>query len=228
MSENGMLSPYIRNQQGFTLVVVLVLVVILGLTLGIAGSTWRTVVQQAKEKELLFRGDQYRRAIGSYYKMAHAGTQGEFPKSLEDLLKDPRSLQTVRHIRKLYKDPMTGEDWVLIRQGGTVEGGVTAGAGAGGIIGVHSSSDLEPFKKDDFSEENEKFKDKEKYSEWEFVYEPSTNATSPPAQTSPETTSPGGEGAPPVQGAPSAEQATPPVQGAPSAEQATPPAEEGK
>ena len=207
-------SLLIQNQRGATLVVVLVIVVIMGLSLGIAGSTWRTVVQQAKEKELLFRGDQYRRAIGTYYKMVHGGTKGAFPTRLEDLLKDPRSLQTLRHIRKLYKDPMTGEDWVLIRQGGTVTGTVTASAGAGGIIGVRSASDLEPFKKDGFPEENKKFKDKEKYSQWEFVYEPPASATPPPATTPP------GMATPPAT-VPQAEQATPP------AEEGTPPAEEG-
>lgn len=179
----------LQNQRGATLIVVLVIVAILGLSLGIAGSSWRTIVQRTKEQELLFRGDQYRQAIGSYYKMPHAGAQGAFPTRLEDLLKDPRSLQTVRHIRKLYKDPMTGEDWVLIRQGGTVGGTVTASAATGGIIGVRSSSDLEPFKKDGFSKENEKFKDKEKYSQWEFVYEPSASATPPATKTPPATTS---------------------------------------
>jgi type II secretory pathway pseudopilin PulG len=208
-------SSHIQNQRGVTLVVVLVIVVILGLSLGIAGSTWRTVVQQAKEKELLFRGDQYRRAIGSYYKMVHGGTKAAFPTRLQDLLKDPRSPQTLRHIRKLYKDPMTGEDWVLIRQGGTVGGTVTASAGTGGIIGVRSSSDLEPFKKDGFSEEDEKLKDKEKYSQWEFVYEPSASTTPPatkappgtttsPATTSPATTPPATT--PPAGAAPPAEE----------------------
>jgi Tfp pilus assembly protein PilE len=75
-------SSHIQNQRGVTLVVVLVIVVILGLSLGIAGSTWRTVVQQAKEKELLFRGDMYRRAMGCYYKRVHGGTTAAFPTRL--------------------------------------------------------------------------------------------------------------------------------------------------
>ena len=165
-------SPLLQNQRGAALVVVLVIVVILGLSLGIVGSTWRTITQRAKEEELLFRGNQYRQAIGRYYKRASGGAQAEFPKSLQDLLKDPRSLQTVRHIRKLYKDPMTGEDWILIRQEGTVNGTVATGGGTAGIIGVRSSSELEPFKKAGFSEDEERFKDKEKYSQWEFVYQP--------------------------------------------------------
>ena len=53
--------------------------------------------------ELLWRGDQYRRAIESYYTKAHAGVAATYPRTLEDLVKDPRSLQTLRHIRQLFK-----------------------------------------------------------------------------------------------------------------------------
>ena len=45
---------------------------------------------------------------------------------------------------------------------------------SGRITGVRSASDLEPFRKDGFPEEYEKFKGAESYSSWEFVYEPKT------------------------------------------------------
>ncbi len=143
---------------------VLILVVVLGLALGMAGSSWRTIMQQVKEEELLWRGDQYRKAIAAYYGISQSGVQ-RYPNTLEDLLKDPRSLQTVRHLRRLYPDPMTGGDWIIIKDP------------AGGIKGVHSSSNLEPFKKDGFTEDDEDFKDATKYSEWEFSYQPQTTGT---------------------------------------------------
>jgi len=142
--------------------VVLVMLAILGLSMGIAGTTWRTVVQRAKEKELLFRGGQYRQAIERYYKTTHGGGTGLLPSKLEDLLKDPRFAGTKRHIRKLYKDPMTGEDFVVIKD-------KTSG---GRIKGVRSESKWEPFKKDGFAKEYEKFADAENYQGWEFVFEP--------------------------------------------------------
>ena len=166
-----------RGQNGFTLIVVLVMVVVIGLVLGITGSTWKTITQRAKEEELLFRGEQYRKAIESYFKVAHGGTQGTYPSSLEDLLRDPRSGGVLRHIRKLYKDPMTGEDFEVIRAGGTVTGAGNAPQVAGGIIGVRSKSDLEPFKKDGFPEQFQSFSKATKYSDWQFVYQP-TQATS--------------------------------------------------
>ncbi|BCA80169.1 type II secretion system protein [Desulfuromonas sp. AOP6] len=157
----------LKNQRGLTLMMVLVMVTVVGLAAGLAGTSWKTVVQQAREKELLWRGEQYRKAIGSYYRFS-AGTgqrprAGAYPDSLEDLLKDPRSLETLRHIRRLYPDPMTGGEWALIRDPG------------GRIMGVRSSSSLKPFQQDNFSEENRIFKGKAEYRAWEFVYRASSS-----------------------------------------------------
>ncbi len=156
----------VNNQHGLTLMTVLFMVTVVGLVAGITGASWKTLMQQTREEELLWRGDQYRKAIGSYYRYAAGQGQGQggYPNTLEDLLKDPRSPQAVRHIRHLYPDPMTGMEWVLIKDPG------------GRITGVRSSSDLEPFKKDNFSEADKKFKGAKKYSAWEFVYA-STNVS---------------------------------------------------
>jgi type II secretory pathway pseudopilin PulG len=142
--------------------VILVMLVIMGLSMGIAGSTWKTVMQRAREQELLFRGDQYRRAIKSYTEVRHGGSSGQLPSKLEDLLKDPRFPGTKRHIRKLFKDPMNGEEFVIIKDPRF----------GGRIKGVHSSSAEEPFKTDGFAEENEKFANASSYQDWLFVFEP--------------------------------------------------------
>ncbi len=149
----------LRDQRGVTLMVVLVMVVLIGLTAGMAGTSWRSIMQRVKEDELLWRGDQYRKAIEGYYGVNHGGVQ-RYPARLEDLLKDPRSLEAKRYLRRLYPDPFTGEEWVIIKDP------------AGGIRGVRSASEEEPFKKDGFPEEYEDFTDRLKYSEWEFSYSP--------------------------------------------------------
>jgi type II secretory pathway pseudopilin PulG len=148
-----------NEQHGAALLLVLVLVVILGLTAAMAGQSWRATMQRARETELLWRGQQYRQAIESYYNVEH-GPQRMFPSKLDDLVRDPRSPGVIRHLRRLYLDPMTGEDWVLVKDP------------AERIIGVRSSSELEPFKQDGFPEEFEDFKEKTSYKEWEFVYKP--------------------------------------------------------
>lgn len=150
----------IANHEGSVLLFVLVAVTILGLMAGIAGSTWKTITQRAKEEELLWRGNQYRKAIGAYYTAGHAGKQGIFPQTLEQLLRDPRMVGAVRYLRRLYLDPLTGKDWIPVTDS------------TGRIRGVRSSSQLEPLKKANFTEENKDFSGKATYNEWQFIYVP--------------------------------------------------------
>ena len=151
----------LRDQRGAALLVVLVMVVIVGLVAGLAGTSWQTIVQRAREAELFWRGDQYRRAIQSYYERG-AGKKkvGQYPAKLEDLLKDPRSLSRKKHIRRLFADPMSSDDWQLVKDKG------------GRITGVHSSSSLKPFRQDGFPFEYESFAGAASYASWEFVYLP--------------------------------------------------------
>jgi len=146
------------GQRGAVLLLLLVMVVIMGLAAGMAGQTWRSTMQQAREAELIWRGQQYQQAIASYYNVKH-GPQNMLPAKLEDLLRDPRFPGVVRHLRKVYDDPMTGQEWELIKDP------------AERILGVRSTSDLEPFKQDGFPKSLEKLKGKTSYSEWEFVFD---------------------------------------------------------
>ncbi|PLY00967.1 MAG: hypothetical protein C0622_08030 [Desulfuromonas sp.] len=77
------------------MLVLLIAVTILGLSAGMAGSSWKIITQRAKEQELLWRGNQIRKAIASYYKTGHAGVQASYPSSMDDLLRDPRFLGTI-------------------------------------------------------------------------------------------------------------------------------------
>lgn len=151
----------VAGQRGAVLLLLLVAVVILGLAAGMAGQSWRSTMQRAREAELLWRGQQYQQAIASYYAVKH-GPQQMFPAKLEHLLRDPRFPNLVRHLRKLYNDPMTGEDWELVTDP------------AERILGVRSTSDLQPFKQDGFTKELENLEGKSSYREWEFVYKPPT------------------------------------------------------
>ena len=162
--------PTESGQRGAILLLLLVMVVIMGLVAMMAGESWRNTMQRAREAELLWRGQQYQQAIASYYAVKN-GPQQIFPAKSEDLLRDPRFPNIVRHLRKLYNDPMTGEDWELLRDSSKR------------IIGVKSSSELEPFKQDGFPKELAKLKGKSSYREWEFVFTP-VKTTSTPGKTS--------------------------------------------
>ncbi len=178
------LSSPLGNQRGVTLMIVLVAVVITGLAAGIAGSSWQTVMQRERERELLWRGDQYRRAIESYYKSAKGGVRAQLPPGLEDLLQDSRFPGTKKHIRRLYKDPFTGEDFELIRAGGDITGLPGTAQKVGGITGVRSTSDKKPFKQDGFSTPYESFSRARIYRDWEFVYVPAKVRNPAPNQPS--------------------------------------------
>lgn len=161
--------PCSASQNGAALLMVLVVVVVISLAAGIAGQSWRNLVQRAREAELLWRGEQYRQAIGSYFQVRQ-GPKNSYPPTLNDLLEDPRFPQTVRHLRRLYSDPMTGSEWETIKAPG------------GGIAGVRSPSSLQPFRQKGFPEGLESFEGKDSYREWEFVYVPAKTTARTPGQ----------------------------------------------
>jgi type II secretory pathway pseudopilin PulG len=162
------------GERGFTYLGALVLVVITGIGLVSAHQYWSTLMKREKEKELIFRGDQICRAIDSYYKATPQGRQPSYPSRLEDLLKDPRSLESRRHLRKLYTDPMTGGKWGIISDE------------KGGVKGVFSLSEKVPLKSGGFPAGHESFDNAKAYTDWKFVSNPlpaKAPQVAPPAET---------------------------------------------
>ena len=101
-------------QSGFTYLFVLMLIALIGMGLVAAGTLWSTESQRDREADLLFIGDQYRQAIRSYYELEPA--QPRLPQSIDELLEDNRRPNVVRHLRRAYRDPFTGEAFALIRE----------------------------------------------------------------------------------------------------------------
>jgi type II secretory pathway pseudopilin PulG len=114
------------NSSGFAYIALLVIIIIIGISLSAAGKYWSSVKLREKEEELLFRGDQYRQAIEQYFNYLN---RRQYPQSIDDLLKDSRSAVGRHYLRQKFKDPITGEDFVEIKDPFLR------------IIGVHSSSD---------------------------------------------------------------------------------------
>jgi type II secretory pathway pseudopilin PulG len=136
----------------------LFVVAFIGVGLGVVGQVWSIAARRSAEQELLFIGDSFRRAIGSYYA---AGQQ--FPQSLEELVLDERQTPVVHHLRKIYADPIThSTDWRLITHDD------------GAIVGVASQSEGRPLKVANFEDEDATFDGAECYCEWEFVSLPPT------------------------------------------------------
>lgn len=144
---------------GFTYLGVLFMVAAMAAVMGVIGEVWHTMQQREKEQELLFVGNQLRLAIGRYYEQSPPPVK-RFPPDLEALLKDQRVPGMRRYLRKLYRDPITGNaEWGLVPAVG------------GGIVGVHSLSEEQPLKTAHFSGPDREFEGKLHYSEWVFYYQ---------------------------------------------------------
>ena len=149
----------ISSERGFTYVMVLVAVISLGILMEVATIHTSRAQQAEREAELLYRGLAYRNAIKSYYEAGKPVKK--YPKSLEDLVKDPRSVHK-RHLRVLYPDPMTRDksEWLLVR------------AIDGGISGVASTSKDAPIKTANFPAGLERLEGAKSYADWIFEYVP--------------------------------------------------------
>lgn len=143
------------TQRGYTYIGLLVSVVILGLMLTMVARVWSTTERRERETQLLWIGHAYRTAIASYFSMGN-----QYPLTLELLLTDDRSPVPKHHLRQLYADPMTGKaDWTLVMS-----------PTGQGIMGVASSSEASPIKRDGFESIDDTFKDADCYCLWKFVY----------------------------------------------------------
>lgn len=137
---------------GFTYIGLLLMVAVAGVAASVVCELWSIAARRDKEQELLFIGHQFRRALVQY--VANGTTS---PRSLEDLLKDPRMPDVRRYLRKVFRDPITGRaEWGLVKGPGD------------SIIGVRSLSDEEPIKQANFVLADRAFEGKKKYSEWVF------------------------------------------------------------
>jgi hypothetical protein len=150
----------LRRETGVTYLGVIILTAMLTASVAAAGILWHFAAQRDRESDLLFVGNQFRIAIGRYY-LNQGSLQKEYPKRLEDLLRDPRHPGSVRYLRKLYADPMTGStDWGLLKMPD------------GSILGVYSKSNRKPIKSAMFRPLDRHLERKAKYSEWKFAYLP--------------------------------------------------------
>jgi type II secretory pathway pseudopilin PulG len=172
--------PVLRNDEGYALAALLVALGVMAVMLTAAVPAWSTMAKREKEAELVFRGEQYARAIGLYQRKMGPGT---LPPSI-DLLVDQKFL------RKKYKDPITNDDFQLLSAGqtaaapgqqvqqgriGAARGQLAEAAGrlggggrlgqagplAGGISGVASKSTETSLRL---------YNNRNKYNEWTFVF----------------------------------------------------------
>jgi type II secretory pathway pseudopilin PulG len=103
-----------RDHAGFSYVALLILLAVIA---GVAASTIQLgsiAHRRDAEIALIEAGGEISIALARYSQSTPAGAP-RFPKQLADLVQDPRQLATVRHIRRIPFDPITGRaDWELL------------------------------------------------------------------------------------------------------------------
>ncbi len=182
-----------RTHRGYAMAALLVGMSVMAVLMSALLPVWTTMAKREKEAELMFRGNQYARAVGLFQrKFANAA-----PPTIDVLVEQ-------RFLRKKYKDPITNDDFQPIyanqtmmpggpggpqQQAGQQRGtppapgrqliqpgfGATGATAAGGIIGVTSKSKETSLKV---------FNGRTRYNEWAFVH----------VQTSQQPGQPGGGG----------------------------------
>ena len=92
-----------RGARGYAMAALLVGISVMAVLMTMALPVWSHAVRREKEEELIWRGNQYARAIGLFQRK-FANT---FPPSVDILVEQ-------RFLRKKYKDPITNDDFQLL------------------------------------------------------------------------------------------------------------------
>ena len=99
-------SGRISSSPGYAMAGLLVAIAIMGILMTMLLPYWQTVARREKEAELIFRGEQYVRAIELYQRQF----PGAYPDDLDFLIEQ-------RFLRRAYADPMTGGPFEILTQG---------------------------------------------------------------------------------------------------------------
>jgi type II secretory pathway pseudopilin PulG len=206
----------VNGERGYAMAALLVALAVMAILMSVAMPVWRQQARREKEAELVFRGEQYARAIALYnFKNNQIGGRGfSLPPSIDVLVQG-------RYLRKKYKDPMTKDgEFALLTAGQTnpTQGGATPPGGRaggpapsantgtviGGISGVRSKSEENSLRS---------YRGQTRYDQWVFTFNnvQRPGGIVPPANTGdgrggnptvPPGTGPGGRrGTPPFGGA---------------------------
>jgi hypothetical protein len=104
-------NPRRQKQAGYSLMMVIFMVATMMLLVSTAALRIDTQGRRERETELAWRGEQYQRAIGLYFRKF-----GRYPTKVDDLVKQTNG---VRFLRQSYTDPMNKDDgsWRFIYLG---------------------------------------------------------------------------------------------------------------
>jgi type II secretory pathway pseudopilin PulG len=156
MNNVGPLNALRRQETGFSYLMVMIAITLIGLAMTMAVRQWKTMVQRELEADLLAKGMEIQTALALYSASAKAGRvlPGEvYPQTLAELTRSPKPF-----LRKVYFDPVGRGEWELLR------------SPTGGIMGVRSKSKHKPIKQGNFPLAVRHFEGKPTHYDWVFQY----------------------------------------------------------
>ena len=123
----------IRRDAGFSLATLIVLASVASILLAASIPAYQMRAQREREEELIFRGEEYVRAIQKYQRKYNIN-----PPTIDALL----NTDGIRFVRRQYKDPITGEDFriITVNPDGSVVGSNTLNLAAGTPLNLGNSS----------------------------------------------------------------------------------------
>jgi type II secretory pathway pseudopilin PulG len=92
------------NQKGYAMATLLVAMSIMAVMMSVLLPAWKQMVRREKEAELVFRGEQYTRAIRLFQQRSGPGV---LPPSVDVLVEQ-------RYLRQAYKDPIANEKFLVL------------------------------------------------------------------------------------------------------------------
>lgn len=145
-----------RRQRGLALLLVLLAVAVIAGVSASALQAGAQVTRRDAEEELLHIGQTFQQAVLSYVNTT-PGQAALGPRSLDDLLRDPRVPGVRRHLRQIPHDPLTGRsEWGLLK------------SPDGQIIGIYSLAEGQPIKRVGFEPALARLTDAPNYQAWIF------------------------------------------------------------
>lgn len=163
------------NQSGFTYIMAMTMVMIMGIMLGMTGQVWKTIMQREREEELIFRGSQVAEAL--YQRMVCKQANPNAPPNILNQFLPPMTPDVLDTLvnpdtrcsgmqRKLLRksatiDPMTSDKWRLL----------PSPTDPGRLAGVASNSTKEPIKKGGFPDDLAALAEQKQYSDWKFTWD---------------------------------------------------------
>src|SRR4249920_2025425 len=98
-----MAKPARPDDRGFVMVALLIAMAVGAIWMTAALPSWRQQVQRGREEDLIFRGEQYARAIVLYQDK----NQNRPPPSIDVLVSQ-------HYLRKKWKDPVSNDEFQLV------------------------------------------------------------------------------------------------------------------